>query len=179
MTEKERAAVLEMIIAYNTDFAMQDKDKICKIKNKFINDFSVDVTEKPHYVLQLLEKAYRKKNAEDVENILFLANIFNLISKEYAQILMKLLKTDWHCKHEDIVLIFKQLKMPEAVDCLYETSLKLFKYLEYDDFFALPVKCIWALGATNTAKSKEKLKLLAQSSNEIIKENAMKQLERM
>ena len=168
-----------MIKDYNTDFAMQDEAKICKIKQKFINDFTVDVTQKPQYVLQLLETAYNEKNAGDVEWSLGIVGIFNLLSKDYSKILLKLLEADWHYKHEDLVNAVRQLKIPEAVNCLYGTALKRFQYLEYDDFFSLAVKCIWALGAIKTVEAKDKLKLLSQSSNEIIRDNAIKQLEKI
>lgn len=181
MNEKERAAVDEMVLAYNTDFAMQDEAKVRKIKRKFINDFTVDVTKNPQYALQLLETAYDEKNAGDVELAMDIIGMFDLLKrypKEYPSLLLKLLEADWHYEHENIVWIFQQeLKIPEAVNLLYETALKQFKYLEYDEFFALSVKCIWALGAIKTKEAIEKLELLAQSDNEIIKENALNQLE--
>jgi hypothetical protein len=176
MNEKERNAISIMLKSYNTDFNMQDEDKVRKNKKEFINDFSTDVTEKPHYILQLLEIAYREKNAEDVELSLSLASMFDSISKEYSTILIKLLKADWHYKHEDIVLIFQKLKIPEAVDVIYETAMKRFKYLEYDDNFTLARKCTWALAKINTAESIEKLRLLAQSNNDVVKEYALKRL---
>ncbi|MCL2152984.1 MAG: adaptin domain-containing protein [Oscillospiraceae bacterium] len=179
MTINERKAVRDMMVAYNTDFAMQDEAKVNRIKKKFLMEFTVDVTAKPDYVLELLEVAYNEKNAEDVEWSMNIAGMFDLFSKDYLEILLKLLGEDWHYKHEDIVSVFQQFKIPESVDILYETALKRFNYLEYDEFFALAVKCIWALGEIGTEKAKEKLKLLAQSDNEIIKDNALRQLERM
>ena len=179
MTENERETVLKMAVAYNTDFAMQDENKVKRIKEKFINDFTVDVTKEPEYVLQLLETAYLEQKASDVECSLIIGGMFSLISVEYTDIMLKLLKEDWHFCHEDIASYFQRFKIPEAVDLLYETSLRQFEYLEYDDFFALAVKCIWALGDINTKESIDKLKLLAQSNNEIIKKNALNQLERI
>ena len=179
MLENERVAVKEMAVAYNTNFAMQDEDKTRKIKEKFMMDFTVDVTVNPYYVVQLLENAYSEKNADDVEYSLSIGFMFNLFSKFYSDILCKLIEEDWHFSHENIASIFQELKLPETVDCLYKTVLKQFKYLEYDEFFALAVKCIWALGEIRTAEAKEKLKLLTQSNNKIIKENALMQLERI
>ena len=43
----------------------------------------------------------------------------------------------------------------------------------------IAAKCIWALGEIRTVEAKEKLKLLTQSNNKIIKENALMQLERI
>ena len=181
MNEKERAAVDEMVLAYNTDFAMQDEAKVRKIKRKFLKDFTVDVTKNPQYALQLLETAYNEKNADDVELSMDIIGMFDLFSKEYPKeyicLLLKLLEADWHHEHENIVWIFQQeLKISEAVNPLYETALKQFEYLEYDEFFALAVKCIWALGAIKTKEAIEKLELLARSDNKIIKKNALNQL---
>jgi len=179
MKIEERKTVIKMMVTYNTDFAMQDESKIYDIKKEFMKNFTVDVTKKPEYVLQLLENAYDEKNATDVEHSLEIVNMFDLVSKEYSILLMKLLESDWHTAHENIVCILQKLKLPETIDCLYSTALKRLDYLEYDNFFALAVKCIWALGEINNQKAKEKLELLAKSSNKIIKENALMQLERM
>ena len=178
MTDNERAAAIEMFLAYNTDFAVQDEARVSEIKRKFLKDFGTDVTAKPHYVIQLLEAAYCEKNADDVSNALSITSMFSLSSKEYTGILLKLLEADWHYCHEGIAGIFQELKLPETVDCLYKTALTKFKYLDYDDCYALAVKCIWALGDVGTNEAKEKLKLLQQSDNEIISNNAKKQLDR-
>ena len=44
--------------------------------------------------------------------------------------------------------------------------------------FVLVRKCCFALGDINTPKAKEKLELLLQSDEEMIKEHAMEQLKR-
>ncbi|WP_145973675.1 hypothetical protein [Phytobacter massiliensis] len=53
-----------------------------------------------------------------------------------------------------------------------------FDYLDFDDSYALAVKCIWALGDIATKESFEKLKLLSKSNNTVIKENACHQLKK-
>ena len=178
MTEEERLATIGLFTEYNTDFAMQDEVRVRDIKSKFIIGFGTDVTKNPRYVLQLLDTAFNEKNAEDVENALIIASMFNLISKDYTNILLKLMESDWHFIHEDIASIFQELKLPNTVDCLFNAALSRFEYLEYDDSYALAVKCIWALGQIGTEESTEKLILLAQSQNEVIRENALNQLKR-
>ena len=177
MTEKERDAVREMVDSYNTDFAMQDELKVRSIKKRFLVQFGTDVRKNPQYLIQLLEAAYREENALDVELALATASMFKLFSKDYSNILLKLIETDWHFVHESIASIFQKLKLPETVDSLHKTALSRFEYLDYDDCFALAVKCIWALGDINTDESFEKLRLLAQSDNEIIRSNAVMQLQ--
>lgn len=144
----------------------------------FRNRFTVDVVRNPNYIIQLLEIAYTEKNSDDVENAMFIGFVFNLFTEEFITILSKLIGEPWHYQHEDIAMIFQKLKSPQTIECLYKTALTRFEYLEFDEAFALAVKCIWALGDINTPESREKLKLLAQSENEIIKNNATNQLNR-
>lgn len=178
MTNRERKTISKMLIAFNTDFAMQDTEKISLIKSRFLNSFTVDVTKNPEYLLSLLTTAYKERNAEDVEWSIAAALMFDLVTEEYSDILKKLLEADWHFKHEDIFSIFQTLKLPETVEILYSTALRRFNYLNYDEFYALAVKCLWALGEINSDEAKEKLHLLAQSENEIVRKNAIEQLER-
>ena len=183
MTEKE----IKLVKQLQHDFVEYTRESksagIQKIKENFRKEFTVDVTKEPKYVLDLLEKAYSEKNSNDIEFILSIIDIFDVFStayqKEYKELLVKLLAADWHVYHEDIAHSIQRLKIPEAVDCLYETALKQFKYRDYDDFSVLAVQCIWALGDIGTQEAIEKLKLLAQLDNEIIKENALKQLARI
>jgi len=173
----EKNAIINLMVAYNTNFSMQNEAKIYDIKKEFLINFTVDVTKKPKYVLQLLKTAYYEKNASDVEYCLALMDLFNLVSNDYSLIFIKLLAVDWHTSHENIVNNLQKLKLPETIDCLYSTALKPLDYLEYDESFSLAVKCIWALGEINNQKAKEKLELLTKSSNKVIKNNALIQLE--
>lgn len=97
----------------------------------------------------------------------------------YNGILNKLIVSTWHEQHENIAMLLQKFKSPTSVDVLYETATKEFKYLEYDEAYALAVKCIWALGDIGTEQAKEQLELLLNSSNHIIKENAQKQIDRI
>ncbi|CDG89183.1 HEAT repeat domain-containing protein [Xenorhabdus bovienii] len=65
-----------------------------------------------------------------------------------------------------------------SVDALYQVSNFELDYLDFDDSYALAVKCIWGLGDIGTPEALEKLKILSISDNEIIKENAINQLKR-
>lgn len=117
-----------------------------------------------------------QNEANDVEYLLIA--IFELFVEDYVDVLCKLMNETWNFQHENIAIIFQKIKSPKTIVCLYNAALTQFEYLEYDEAFALAVKCIWALGDINTPESKDKLKLLAQSENEIIKENAINQLNR-
>ena len=144
----------------------------------FLEEFTVDISKNPTYIRELLEKAYIDQEPYDIEYLLIALFKFRLFIENYTDILVKLMNESWHFQHENIASIFQKLKSPRTVECLYKTALTQFEYLEYDEAFALAVKCIWALGDINTPESRDKLKLLTQSENEIIKRNAIDQLNR-
>ncbi|RAP28784.1 hypothetical protein C2W64_04370 [Brevibacillus laterosporus] len=143
-------------------------------KEQFALEFNVDST----YVKQLLEVAYDEKNEDDVDFLNYVIFGFNLVTEDYVDLLCRLMYAPWHHQHEDIATIFQSFRFPQTVECLYKTAQTQFEYLEYDDSYALAVKCIWALGDINTEESRKKLELLSVSENEIIRENALKQLQR-
>lgn len=58
--------------------------------------------------------------------------VFNLFTEDYIDILIKLLYAPWHYKHEDIATIFQAFRLPQTVECLYDTAITEFKYLDYD-----------------------------------------------
>ena len=174
MTNNERNTIK---ILMETARAVQNPRLVEEIKARFLKEFPVDIIDNPEYVLQLLERAYFEKNGDDVEFAFIIAGNFNLVNENYLDMMIKLMKEDWHVTHECIASYMQQLKSPKTIDCLYEAALTDFPYLEFDEAYALAVKCIWALGEINTPESYEKLKLLTQSNNEIIKENAIYQLE--
>jgi len=118
MTNAERDTIKEMFIAINTDFTIQDELKVRQIKNKFIDNFTVDVTKEPEYVFDLLAAAYNEKNADDVEFSLYIGFAFDLFTEDFVDILCKLIEAEWHFRHEDIASILQRLKSPKAVNSL-------------------------------------------------------------
>lgn len=173
MTDQEKNTIQKLI---EIAFVIQDESKVSLIKNEFIKSFTVDITKEPSYLIHLLEMAFKEQNATDVESVLYVGFAFNLFTEEFVSVLCKLLEVDWHFQHENIASILKQLKCPDAVESLYKAALFNLSYLEYSEASPLAVKCIWALGDINTSESRKKLELLAQSENQVIKNNAVKQL---
>jgi len=165
MTKKEKETIIKLI-----------RKEINK--DQFLKLLNVDILTISNHIRKLLEIAFEEKESDDINYLMYVVYAFNLVTDSYVDILIKLMYSSWHCTHEDIATIFQSFRFPQTVECLYETALTQFEYLEYDEAFALAVKCIWALGDINTPESKDKLKLLAQSENEIIKENAINQLNR-
>lgn len=144
---------------------------------EFLKHYPVDIQRDSTYILKLLQAAYSQKGSEDVEYALLLGFSFG-VPRECISILNKLLTKSWHCKHEDISRLLKDFKDPSSVEPLYQTALAEYDYLDYDDSYALAVKCIWALGDINTDASKESLEKLLLSENRVVRESAEKQLSR-
>lgn len=147
-------------------------------EEQFLKGFTVDINGNPDYIRKLLYCAYEEENADDVDDILFVIFTFNLITEDYVDLLCRLMNASWHHSHEDIATIFQAFMFPQVTDSLYQAALTQFEYLKFDKSYALAVKCIWALGDINTSESRKKLELLSELDNEIIKKNALRQLER-
>ena len=157
-----------MIKNYKRQISFQELQK-----NFFENDI-----ERIEYIKSELEKAYIEKNEKNVNILILAIFVFNLYSEDFIDILCKLSKEEWHGKHEDIVFYFQQLELPSTIDCIYELAISNFEKYRWDDNFALVRKCCYALGDINTPKAKEKLELLLQSDEEMIRKHAMEQLTR-
>jgi len=164
MTDDEKKLVMELSLNAIT-------------KEEFLRRYPFDVERDGVHVLKLLRDAYSQKDADDVEHALLLGFSFGF-DKACVPILNQLIVEDWHFKHEDIARLLQGFKNPSSIDVLYQTALAEYDYLGYDDSYALAVKCIWALGDINTASSREKLKQLTSSSNQVVSDAAEKQLQR-
>lgn len=148
-------------------------------KKEFMNKFGVDKKDMIQFINTNLENAYEEKNPENIGLLLYIIFEYDFISELYIEILCKILYSKWHYEHENIAMIFNELKSPKTIKSLYDTAVTQFDYLNYDDSYALAVKCIWALGKINVPEAHEKLKILAKSVNKIIKECAIEQLNRI
>ena len=126
--------------------------------------------------LKALVAAAQSGDPDAVENALIQG--FQVgITAEYVPVLIELLSTKGHRKHEDIVSALQRLKDPRAVDSLYRAALVSHAYLDYDEFFGLARKCTWALADIGTVEAQSRLKSLAQSENAQIAQYAQKRLD--
>jgi len=142
-------------------------------KNFFENDI-----ERIKYIKSKLEKAYIKKDEKNVNILILAIFVFNLYSEDFIDILCKLTKEEWHERHEDIAIYFMEMELPSTVECLYKLAISDFEKYRDDEYCQLVEKCCYALGDINTPKAKEKLELLLQSDEEMIRKHAMEQLTR-
>ena len=157
-----------MIKNYKRQISFQELQK-----NFFENDI-----ERIEYIKSELEKAYIEKNEKNVNILILAIFVFNLYSEDFIDILCRLSKEEWHNEHETIASIFQWIHLPQTIDCIYELAISDFEKYRDDEYCQLVEKCCYALGDINTPKAKEKLELLLQSDEEMIRKHAMEQLTR-
>jgi hypothetical protein len=146
-------------------------------EEEFLRRFGIRRADGSKFALSILEKAYRERVAIDVECGLWVGFHFGF-SSDHLDILCRLSEADWHQRHEDVVTALGELHDNRAVEALYRATLKTPTYLEFDDSRALAVKAIWALGRLKDPAADEKLRVLAQSNEPILSEEAANQLRR-
>jgi hypothetical protein len=162
MTSEEQNSILDMMLHRISE-------------EEFLRRFRIRRVDASGLALRILEEAYRQKNADEVEFGLGVGFHFGM-TLDHLYILCRLSDADWHISHEDIVTALGELRDVRAVEPLYRASLKLHPYLAFDDSRALAVKAMFALGNLKDLAADEKLRLLAQSENEILKREALEQL---
>lgn len=124
---------------------------------------------------KLLDDAIGRQDGTDVEMALIVGNTFGF-TRSYLEPLIRLSSADWHQKHEDVVDALGQLGDPAAVAALYHATQWIPDYLDYDDSRALARKAVWAIGKTPGSEAEAALKRLAGSDDEIVREEAERQL---
>ncbi|GAA4936854.1 HEAT repeat domain-containing protein [Streptomyces coeruleoprunus] len=128
--------------------------------------------------LRLLRDAMERRDADDVGMALIVKASAGASGEEFLEPLIELSRADWHTRHEDVVSMLGKLRSLKAVPTLGEVARWVPEYLNWDENRALAVKAIWALGAIPGAEAREALEGLRDDENEIIRENAVKQLAR-
>jgi hypothetical protein len=144
----------------------------------FCDSMTTAAEDMPGLSLQLLRKSSDEHDADGVEFGLILGHGFGF-TDEHLAVLLHLAGEGWHMQHENVVDGLAEFSAPSSVDTLYRAALTRHDYLDYDKAFALGVKCIWALGRINSEEAVTRLGDLMSCGNNILVENAMKQLFRI
>ncbi|MGR4051835.1 hypothetical protein [Kosakonia cowanii] len=117
-------------------------------------------------------------DAELVDLLLYLSAVVNF-DYDDVDILNQLVTDPWHQKHEEIVGLLDHYRHPSSVDPLYKAALLNLEYRDYDEDFILANKCIRALEKIGGQKAIEKMQLLADADNALIRQYAKKHLNRV
>lgn len=128
--------------------------------------------------LRIFTTALRERDPVGVESGLILGHRFGFGS-EHFDLLVELAHETWHQSHEDVVDALATFRSPSSVETLVQTALSTFDYLDYDESYALGVKCIWALGEIESESAVNGLGRLRKSSNSILESEATAQLVRL
>ena len=138
----------------------------------------------PQKVIKFLHEEQKKDVGNDTEYIieklitLIIIEDYYLEDDSFNESLIELAYNKRHRKHEDLAFLLERKHSPKLINCVYDLAVMELDYMKEDEFFNIARKCTYALGYTNTPKAKEKLELLAKNENELIREYAIKQLNR-
>jgi hypothetical protein len=127
--------------------------------------------------LTLLQDAYQARDSESLQCAMVVGFSFGF-DPRHLDILMRLVDEPWHVSHEDVVSALDELRSPRAVNALFRATQWIPQHLAFDDARALAVKAIWGLGNLPGAEAEACLTQLADSPNDIIRDNAKQQLQR-
>ena len=149
-----------------------------ELQEKFKNE--------PQKVIKFLQDEQKKDVGNDTEYIIEkLITLFMIIIRDYYleddsfnELLIELAYDKRHRQHEDLAFLLEKKHSPKLINRVYDLAVMELDYKKEDEFFNIARKCTYALGYTNTPKAKEKLELLAKNKNELIREYAIKQLNR-
>jgi len=128
--------------------------------------------EKINIIKEGIKIACQKKNSSEIYNLMLSISFFKLYDRsEFIEDYIKLAKEEFHEEHETIASYFQSFHLPQTIECIYELAISDFEKYRDDEYCQLVEKCCYALGAIRTEEAKEKLKLLAKSDKDIIREH--------
>jgi hypothetical protein len=126
--------------------------------------------------LTLLSEAADHNDSDEVELALLVCKTFGF-TDAHLPLLLALAGADWHVSHEDVVWYLGSFQSPDVVDALYRATQWVQGYLDFDDNRALARKAIWELGKQQSQKSRDVLRQLVDSDDELLSREARQQLE--
>ncbi len=128
------------------------------------------------YVTSCLQATLQEKDKLAVTCAMSLAYAFDFIDINLLPILEKLLVAGWHTRNEDIAHELQWLASPTSIAPLYYAITTDFGYRDDDELYTFKVQCVWALGAINTAESREKIKALLTSDIKRVRKESKHQM---
>ena len=140
----------------------------------------------PQKVIKFLRDEQKKVIGNDLVHIIeILTSLILIIIEDYYleddsfnELLIEFIYDKKHRQHEDLAFLLEKKHSPKLINRVYDLAVMELDYMKEDEFFNIARKCTYALGYTNTPKAKEKLELLAKNENKLIREYAIKQLNR-
>ena len=139
----------------------------------------------PQILIKFLREEQKNDKFQSIRIIDKLMSLIMIIIEDYHleddsfnELLIEFIYDKKHHNHEDLAFLLERKHSPKLINRVYDLAIMELDYMKEDEFFNIARKCTYALGYTNTPKAKEKLELLAKNENELIREYAIKQLNR-
>lgn len=123
--------------------------------------------------------AYQSKNADMVEELIYLTFVFEFFDDKIVDVVNQLLVSDWHYKHEDITWILQRISSYESIKFLYDAIELHPQYLAWNDNYTFEVKCVRAIYHIGKEKAIPYLEKLCNHSNTVIREMAQRQIKKI
>lgn len=160
-------------------------NKLCR--EEFLEQLDINNERFSEYYLDELEETVKKHNAGRLENMIYVLFIWaeerndagNFKQASLLGILNELLITDWHCQHENIVMLLEKISSLNSIDYLYNAIELNPQYLSWDDNYAFEVKCVRAIYYIGKEKSFPYLKKLCSHENDVIRNMAERQIRKL
>ena len=164
MTTEEREMILNLSYEELIEKFKNEPRKVIKFLHE---EQKKDVSNDTKYIIEIL-----------ITLIMIIIEDYYLEDDSFNEFLIELAYDKRHCQHEDLAFLLERKHSAKLINRVYDLAVMELDYKKEDEFFNIARKCTYALGYTNTPKAKEKLELLAQNENELIREYAIKQLNR-
>jgi len=135
-------------------------------------------------ILNELLVSYDNKDLKKIDYLVYALyvldnEIVNFDINKYLNILNKLIISNWHYKHEDIVLLLEKISDSKSLNYLYQAVYLKPDYLTWDDNYSFERKCIYAIAKIGKQKSLPYLKKICLDDNKILCECADKQMKKI
>ena len=155
--------------------------------NDFIKNLGIYEEDFLEHLLHQIKEVFIVQDAERVEYLIYaLWFWYNQIGRENVQELEsfvdqlnELLVSDWHYKHEDIVLLLEEISSDKSIEYLYDAIELHPQYLSWDENYAFEVKCVRVIYYIGKDKAFPYLEKLCKHSNEVIREMAQRQISKL
>lgn len=125
-------------------------------------------------LLSWLVKAGQKRDPVCLDAVMQVLWHFASFDTNYTLTLCEIGEEDWHDLHEDVVSMLQELRDPPSVEALFRIANSAHPYLEYDDAYALAVKCCYALRDIGDDLAHAKLSILASDDRDPVRVTALK-----
>lgn len=154
---------------------------------RFIEKLGIYEKDFLDYLLCEMDEVLKSRDAMRLEHLIYALFLWHKCIGEkninglekFLDILNELLISDWHYKHEDIVLILQKISSMKSIEYLYDAIELHPQYLAWDDNYAFEVKCVRAIYYIGRKESFSYLEKLCNHSNKVIREMAQRQINKI